>query len=1012
MNVRVEGSRTSRSVTAQQRRLLRFGAGSERSPFVTTLKLRVAGASPGAALEALRDVVLSADVLRLRLSAHPVLDGIEVSLSQPRLESLEPTLGLEERADWSVSVSPVDENGFELQFTVPAYCADTHSMLAVARDLSHRLAGSTTRESAPSFWEVTEWWADLLAADAAFTGLAYWRERSGELRSALLALAGMAISAPFRPATRSRDLPPATRRLVSELETGTADTERGAVMVAAWTTIVARRFGYSGPIGVGLSGRGEEELHGVIGPLARTAPLGLRYSPARSFAVSVRDASFGLFEVHAWQDYFCSAAEEDAEGFGHEPLFAPFAYERSPGLPTFGGASPRIEIVDVGSVADRFLLRLRESEESISVDFDASRISPQLADAVLEGLLELLEAAALAPQTSCGALPVASAAELERASRASRFSDASSGTPSAIALFERVVGSAPDRVAVQAEGRSVTYAALDRIAGDLAARLARLGAGPEQLVALQLGVSLDLVVGVLAALKIEAPFIPIDPFLPVARRMALLSQFEPCVVVNAAAEAASATVPCTQCLAIEPSARAGDRRWESRRGDPDVLAYAMFTSGSTGVPKRVAIPSRALNSQIDWFVRTFELGADDRVLVRTLPSFDAFIWEVIAPVCAGATAVLTDGATPFDLDALLRSLRLGEVSRFQVTPDLLGRLVREAPAGVSPRTIFCGGEVLEARLGQSARALFGADVVNLYGPCETCVQVTSWCGDPGAFRGPVPVGRAMANVGLAIVDESGQICPFGVGGELTISGAALARGYLSDPRATAESFVPDAFGTALGGRAYRSGDLAEQIEDGEILVRGRLDSQTKIRGARVELAEVRGELMGVPGVRDCAVVVSGSSEKSLVAILEADTASPAGMEARIIEHASTRLPPWMVPSRVLLTTALPRLPSGKIDSQSLKSLVSGLTTAEAPRTPSEQRLAAIWRELLGVASVSRHDSFFDLGGQSLLLMRMAARIRETFGVDAPLMDIYRAKTLLELAKLIESLETDQRRALP
>jgi amino acid adenylation domain-containing protein len=1013
MNAQTNGLHSTPVATPQQRRLLRLGGGDERSPFVSRLKLRVVGANPRRILEVLRDIAVSADVLLLELRDHPVLDSVEASLSHPTLDSSSPSLRLPGRADWTATLSAVSDQAFELELTVPAYCADAQSMLTVARELWQRAEVGAEPMVAPSFWEVREWWADLLTTEAAFTGLAYWRERQRELGTEASALAGLGDWTSFRPATRRRTLPLAVLRLISELEAEAGESERGAVLIAAWATVVARRFGYSGPMGVTLPGRGEAELHDVIGPLARTAPLGCRYSPTRSFASAVREVSFSLFEAHAWQDYFCAGAGEDGESADTERLFAPYAYERAPRIGALGGPNVQVEVIDVASVGDRFLLRLRDEGESIGLDFDASRISPTLADCVLDALLALLTSAAEAPQTNCGALPFASASELELASRIAVFSDDSARVTAPILRFEEVVRRVPDRIAVQREGRSVTYTMLDRMARNLAARLVERGAGPERLVALHLGTSLELIVGVLATLKLEAPFVPIDPFLPMMRRVSLLSQLEPCAVVSSALEPQFAGLPCGQCLAIDPvPASESGERVESRTGDPELIAYAMFTSGSTGVPKCAAIPARALNNQIDWFVRTFELGAEDRILVRTLPSFDAFIWEVIAPVCAGATAVLTEGGSPLALDAVVRSICLGEVSHFQFTPHLLRGLVREAPFGATPRRIYCGGEILDAELVRQARACFGADVVNLYGPCETCVQVTSFSAETEELQGIIPVGHAMANVGLAVVDDAGQICPFGVEGELLISGAALARGYLANPRATAELFVPDAHGAVRGARAYRSGDRAKQALGGEIVVLGRTDSQIKIRGARVELAEVRRELLRVCGVRDCAVVVSGSVEKALVAVLEPEATDVADdVEARAREHARAHLPPWMVPASVVMTTALPRLPSGKVDSEAVKSLIGG-RTREAPGSPSEQRLAEMWRELLRLKFVGRHDNFFEIGGQSLLLMRLASRIRETFGVDAPLMDIYGAKTLMQMAELIDRLGARKVHASP
>jgi amino acid adenylation domain-containing protein len=547
-------------------------------------------------------------------------------------------------------------------------------------------------------------------------------------------------------------------------------------------------------------------------------------------------------------------------------------------------------------------------------------------------------------------------------------------------LHELVEARRPDAPAADFGDGPVSYAELCGRARRLAARLASLGVAPESPVALVLPPSLDLVVACLATSMAGGACLPVDPELPAERIRWLLADSGAAVVVT------------------QSTLEAGDvGEAPQRRVDPDNLACILYTSGSTGTPKAVGISHRAVACMAGG-KGPAALAPEDRVVHAASPSFDAALWEIWAPLLSGACIV------GLERDALLSPQRLGRAlaerraSALFVPTALLHTLAGEEPACFGGlRLLLFGGEVADPA---AVRAVLRhrSSVVHLYGPTEATTYATlQRVAEVPPRASSVPVGRPAPGRRIALLDADLSPVPVGVEGEVWIGGEGLARGYLRAPDLTAASFVPDPFSDEPGARAYRTGDRARWLPDGTLEIHGRLDEQIKVRGFRIEPAEVRAALTAHPAVREAAVTVRhGRLEAWAVARSGEDSD-----EAELLAFLRQRLPAWMVPSRLTLLPALPRTAAGKVDLQALPEAREARTAGEPPQSPAERKLADIWREVLGRDVPGLQDDFFELGGNSLDAARTIARAARAFGVDLSVRALYEAPTLAAFVERME-----------
>ncbi|MEU2539298.1 amino acid adenylation domain-containing protein [Streptomyces iakyrus] len=595
-----------------------------------------------------------------------------------------------------------------------------------------------------------------------------------------------------------------------------------------------------------------------------------------------------------------------------------------------------------------------------------------------------------------------------------------------VALWEQRVATAADSIAVVAGDEHATYAEVDRRASLVAAELRSRGIGPESLVGVCLGRSVDMVVALLGVLKSGAAYLPLDPSYPADRLRYMRTDSGAELVLCDAdhraqvlgTDAGEGSTSADILLIEDITAADGGglpAEFTAQAGEaagPRNLAYVIYTSGSTGLPKGVGIDHAAISSFLKSVAERPGLSRDDRVLALTPLSFDISTLELFLPLTLGATVVMAPRAANTDPELLAATLEEAGVTVVQATPTTWRMLVASGWRAGRGKVLLSGGEPLDPQL---ARDLLdtGGTLWNLYGPTEATVWATAGRIDTADDR--VTVGTALSNTRLHVVDEHGNEVAAGVTGELWIGGEAVARGYLNRPALTAERFVPDPFG-GTGERLYRTGDLARWAPDGSLEVLGRNDHQVKVRGYRIELGEIEASVRSHPHVADAVVVVDHRAlgGAQLVTHLVPAHGAPRDLPVRLRDHLAATLPAYMVPQGYSVLDALPRTPAGKADRNALDGApyerirqAGDAAAGEAVPHPETETVRRIWGELLGVSDVGPHDDFFGLGGQSLTAVRAVARLREELGVPVDVQAIFAHPTAAGLAAALGTLPAEQ-----
>ncbi len=617
----------------------------------------------------------------------------------------------------------------------------------------------------------------------------------------------------------------------------------------------------------------------------------------------------------------------------------------------------------------------------LRLDHDPRRFDGATAARLLAHFARLLEEMAARPEAPLAALSPLSPAEAAHLVYGRNDTREETGGPEALAhrRFTRQAVLVPDHPAVVCGGERLTYRELDRRSARLARALRRRGIGPERRVALLLERSAEMVVAVLGVLRAGGAYVPLDPGHPSARLALLLEDAAPDLVLAQRAFAGRLPPAPVVCLdELETESAAGDAEPLPDRVEPGNLAYVLFTSGSTGRPKGVEVPHAALANLLATAGRRLPLGPGDVLLALTTLAFDIATLELLLPLVSGAAvAVARDEAR--DPVRLARLLDDVEATALQATPTTFQMLLETGWRGGLRLRLLAGGEVLERPLAEALLAR-SREVWNGYGPTETTIYSTWHRVAPGA--GPVPIGAPLGNTRALVLDPWLRCVPDGVPGELYVGGDGVARGYARRPELTAEAFVPDPCGGAPGERLYRTGDRVRWLAGGGLEFLGRSDEQVKLRGHRIELGEVEQALREHPRVRQAAVLLREDQpgRRELAAYLVPRdgagevAAVPSADELRAFLRR--RLPEPMVPALFVPLAAMPLTTSGKLDRRALPAPAhEGLAARYvAPRGRLEQLMAEVWSEVMGIERVGVHDNFFDLGGDSILAIRILARL--------------------------------------
>jgi amino acid adenylation domain-containing protein len=798
-------------------------------------------------------------------------------------------------------------------------------------------------------------------------------------------------------------------------------------LLTGWQAVLARHSGQVDfAVGSPVAGRPFPELEGLVGMFVNMLTMRARLDGNPTFADALARTRETCLDAYAHQ----SVPFEELVN----ALKVPRDVSRSPlfqvlfGLQNYqvfrgresGGLS--VEPFPMPLPASRFDLELYcfESGDALwgGVTYNPDLFAPETVQRITDHFAALLRAVVAEPDRPLSTVDLLTAGERRQVLAAPVAVHVPAGT-TLVDLVEAQVRRTPGAVAVVCGPHRLTYAQLDGAAERLRRRIRAAAIGPGAVVAVCAERSPELVVALLAVLKAGAAYLPLDPDYPAERLAFMLRDSAAAAVLTQRALAGRLPgSPAPVLLLDGPDAGSdGDGAADGSvapgagaRPAAGDLAYVIYTSGSTGRPKGVANTHRGIVNRLDWMQRTFRLGADDAVLQKTPASFDVSVWEFFWPLLAGARLVLARPGGHRDPAYLAELIAAESVTTVHFVPSMLAAFLDQDPA-VPLRRIICSGEELPVDLARRCLAAFGAEETalwNLYGPTEAAVDVSAWrcTADNLAGLARVPIGSAIQNVSLYVLDRHLRPAPIGVPGELFIAGTGLARGYLHRPGLTAERFRPDPYGPP-GGRMYATGDLARWRPDGTIDFLGRLDDQVKVRGMRIELGEIEVALREQPGVRDAAVTVRVDSpgDQRIVAYVVSEAGAGTGPDTAAVRSAlRARLPDYMVPSAIVALPALPLSPNGKLDRRALPPPVSSRpdTDLVAPGDATETALVAIWTQLLGVETVGVADDFFDLGGHSLLATRMVARIRSVYGAGVSVLDVFQHPTIRELADLIRT----------
>jgi amino acid adenylation domain-containing protein len=567
----------------------------------------------------------------------------------------------------------------------------------------------------------------------------------------------------------------------------------------------------------------------------------------------------------------------------------------------------------------------------------------------------------------------------------------------------------PHSIALSHSDRQLSYEELDRKANRFAGHLAELSILSGDTVAICMERSFDWIVAALGIMRVGAAYVPLDSAWPDTRlRFAVNDSSATALVARAALldrlqVKARGVDPCRDAEAIAASPEV-----TPKPVPPESLAYVIYTSGSSGIPKGVEITHANLSHLVQWHRDAFGVTRQDRASHLAGLGFDAAVWEIWPNLCAGSTVCLAEDAVRSSPE-LMQQWMIRERMTIAFVPTVHAgpMMAMEWPATTALRFLLTGGDVLEH--GPAVQLPF--DVVNNYGPTECTVVATSSVLKSGTCEAP-PIGRPIADASVYLLNENGEQVPDGSTGEIYIGGCGVGRGYRNLPESTERSFLPDPFAGISGARMYRTGDRGVRGPDGEIEFRGRLDRQTKIRGQRVELDEIGSVLTRHPSI-DFARAITNTSEageKQVVAYVlpKGNACVPSARELQ--SHLLHSLPDYMIPATFVRLHALPLSPNGKLDLTMLPQPTGAnlleSKAAKAPATPIEEKLLAVMRELLKNDAVSAEDNFFLAGGHSLLGMQLVMRLRDAFGVDLTLQQLFEAPTVERLALVVETMLID------
>ena len=572
--------------------------------------------------------------------------------------------------------------------------------------------------------------------------------------------------------------------------------------------------------------------------------------------------------------------------------------------------------------------------------------------------------------------------------------------------FRELVKSRHNEIVAKCETRELTYGELENVTNLLAKHLIDQGVKPGDVVGICFNRSVEMLVGMIAIQKSGAAYLPIEPSHPIHRIEYMLEDSGAQLLLTKASDLPPLVVSSLQAIMLDidslsqKSIDAPQIDYSSSEG----VAYVIYTSGSTGNPKGVEVTHAAITNRVLWMQDYFPIGNDDHILQKTPYTFDVSVWEFFWPLIVGARLVFAKPNGHKDSKYLIQLISDESITIIHFVPSMLVQFLEEKQVAncVSLQKVFCSGEILPKHVQNKFLETLNCELHNLYGPTEAAVDVTHWNCKHQFSGDEVPIGKTVPNTQVYLLDDNLKPVPFGLTGRLFLGGVQLAKGYINNKHLTQERFVPNLL-NSLGDTLYNTGDLAKYCGDGVLLYRGRTDNQIKMSGLRIELGEIEQALQSNPKVHQATVVFDKGKVEKLFAFV---TASEKLESNSLRNHLLAMLPDYMVPSSIIQLTELPLTANGKVDRKKLlkeyqQSTTSPSTTASKPSTEIEGMLHGIWMDVFEMENIDVHANFIELGGHSLMAIRLVSRINEAFHLDLGLSTIFEYPTISTYAVLID-----------
>jgi len=899
-----------------------------------------------------------------------------------------------------------------LIITLPSLCADDRTLSNLFQQIGEAYSacgsGDEIADEPTQYCHFSEWQNQLLEDPEAESGRNYWRNQ-GITNSTHL-------PAPFDfKQTDENEFDIRSPKVeVSQLEKLEAFARRfdvtvEAVLMAVWQTLIWRFMAATDVvIGIQMDGRKFDELKDALGLFSKWVPLRHQFEEGQLFSDVLRQISEEMRKAYTWQEYF--VFEGDQANDGRDKFLFGFEYRQT--LPKLAAGGVEFSIYKQRACIEpgRLVLKCELSPETLAIELESGHQTPQEEiDQMGRGFITLLESVLGDAEERVENLNILSnAEERELLIKYSRGEDQPLEDKRVIELFEDQASRTPDAIAVDFDEQRLTYRLLNERANRLAWYLNKAGIAPDSTVGICMERSTEMVVGLLGILKAGGTYVPLDSTYPKERLLFMLedSGVPMLLTQKGVADTLPPTTAKIVCL---------DEDWaeiEQERADNphneisgENLAYVIYTSGSTGGPKGVMVSHSGLANYLSWSGVAYEVAKGEGSPVHSPLGFDLTVTSLFTPLLKGKKVVLVreeDGIVGLSTALKTNS----NYSLVKITPahlQLLQQNMDGEQADGRTKALIIGGEALYAEnLNYWRRSVPGTRLINEYGPTETVVGCCVYEVKED-LTGAVPIGRPIANTQIYILDKKLRPVPLNVVGELYIAGAGLARGYLRRPDITAERFAPNPFSDQQGARMYKTGDLGRLNRKGDIDYLGRNDHQVKIRGYRIELQEVETALEQAPGVKEALVVTEDSGEKRLIGYVVSTDGQELDAQS-LRSHLKEKLPNYMVPSMFVIMKSFPLTSNGKVDRKALPPPQTSRPDLHQdyvePGSDAEKVIAAIWREVLRVEKVGLNDNFFDLGGDSMLMLQVFSKLKGEFGKELTMVDLFQAPTISSLVKLL------------